>query len=500
MTTTRPHTDSANPWVVLAVVVSGAFMLLVDVSIVNVAIPSIQAELGASTGQIQLVTAGYQLAFACILIIAGRLGDVYGRRRLFLAGMTGFTVASVVAGAAPTATLLVIARVLQGFLGGLMFPQVLAVIQVTFPPARRGRAFGVFGATIGVATAVGPLLGGALIAGDILGLGWRAVFLVNVPVGAAALLAAWRLLPDSRSADRPRLDLMGAALVTAGLFMLIYPVTQGRSEGWPVSMLVLLAAGVVVLAGFAGLERRKTRQGGSPLVPTTLFADPAFRAGLVLVFAFTMGLPAFFFTFSLFLQDGFGYSALEAGLIQFVFAVGSGTASWYSDRVARRLGRWVLNVGSGVVTLGMTGMLLAIGAMGTDLNPWVLVPLLLFSGAGLGTFIAPAINIVLYRVRASGAGAASGVLTTVQRVGGAVGVAMIGIIFFGTLSAAEGAGGRRAVYVDAFQLALGYEIAMFALAFCAVFLLPGPHRDTGRPGRRPHRDTERPDRPRRMTR
>lgn len=435
MTRTAGRRPASNPWVVLAVVITGAFMLLVDVSIVNVAIPSIQRTLNASTGAIELIVAGYQLAFACVLITAGRLGDIRGRRRMFLVGMAGFTLTSVAAGAAPNVQVLVIARVLQGFLGGLMFPQVLSVIQVSFSAERRGRAFGVFGAVIGVATAIGPLLGGVLIHVDLFGLGWRLIFLVNVPIGAAAMFAAWRLLPESRAPGAPRLDLSGVALVTVGLFMLVYPLTEGRSLGWPAYLLALLPASLIVLGLFFVYERWKTRRDASPLVPTTLFGDRAFSAGLALVFCFVMGLPAFFFTFTLFLQNGFGYSALQAGLVQSFFAVGSGTASFNSDKLTRRIGKRVLNVGSFVVACGMAGLLLAIRAMGVDMNVWLLGPILLVAGAGLGTFIAPMINIVLSNVRSAAAGSASGVLTTVQRVAGAMGVAVVGVLFFGLLSA-----------------------------------------------------------------
>lgn len=473
----RGSAPTDNPWAVLAIVIAGGFMLLVDISIVNVAIPRIEQALNASTGQIQLISAGYQLAFACVLITAGRLGDVYGRQRLFLGGMAGFILASVLAGAAPNARILIIARVLQGFLGGLMFPQILSLIQVTFSPEHRGRAFGVFGAAIGVATALGPLLGGLLIFLNVAGLGWRTVFLVNVPIGMLALFAAWRWLPVSRSDDRPRLDIPGVTLITAGLFLLIYPITEGRAHGWPFYMLALFTASIVILAAFTVLERYKTRRGNSPLVPTTLFADRAFCVGLVLIFIFVMGLPAFFFTFSIFLQIGFGYSALDAGLVQFAFAVGSGTASWYSDRLAQRLDIRVLNLGVGVLALGMIGLLLAIHVMGTELNPWVMAPLLLLAGTGLGCFISPVTNIVLQRVRTDSAGAASGVFTTAQRVGGATGVAVIGIVFFGSLSGDTAGTASRQAYSIAFQHALLYEIGLFVLAFLLVFLLPRGHID-----------------------
>jgi len=475
----KGHAPTDNPWHVLAIVITGVFMLLVDVSIVNVAIPSIRHSLNASSGQIQLISAGYQLAFACVLITAGRLGDIYGRRYLFLIGMLGFTLASIAAGAAPSAPVLILARVVQGFFGGLLFPQVLSSIRVAFSPQQQGQAFSVFGAAIGVATAAGPLLGGVLIFVDVLGLDWRAVFLVNVPIGALALAAAWRWLPASRNQQRPRLDMPGTALITLGLFMLIYPITEGRAQGWPVYMLALLVAAVVVLAGFTVLQRHKTRHDQSPLVPMSLFNDRAFCVGLALIFVFVLGLPAFFFTLSIFLQVGFGYSALTAGSVQFAFAIGSGTASWYSDWVARRLDVTVLNLGAGVVALAMTGLLLSVHAMGADLDPWLLTPLLVLAGAGLGLFIAPVTNIVLQRVRGSAAGAASGVFTTAQRLGGSVGVAAVGMVFFGKLSAVADGKSVRLAYSSAFQHALLYEIGVFLAAFLLVFLLPGKRNEGG---------------------
>jgi EmrB/QacA subfamily drug resistance transporter len=409
------------------------FVNLLDVSIVNVAIPSIQRDLGASFAQIQLVIAGYQLAFACLLITGGRLGDIYGRKKLFLVGMAVFTAASALCGLAPDATTLVLARVLQGAGSGLMVPQVLAVIQVTIPPQDRGRAFGIFGATIGMATILGPLLGGALISLDLLGTDWRAIFLVNVPVGLAALVAAALELPDSRSPDAPRLDLPGALLVTAGLLLLVFPLTEGRERGWPTWIYAMLAASVPVLTAFLLLQRRKTRDDASPLLLMTLFRSPSFRAGLVLSFVFFAGIPAFFFTFSLYLQVGLGFSALHAGLTTFPFAVASGIASSRSDQLAGRLGTGVLRLGAAALALGMVVNIAVLHAAGTDLHSWEIAPFLLISGFGLGCFLAPLTNLVLAGIQGREAGSASGVLTTAQQIGGALGVALIGIVLFGLL-------------------------------------------------------------------
>lgn len=434
-TAVRP-TDAPAPTapvragVVLAIVLSATFMQLVDISIVNTAIPSIQRELHASYAAIQLILVCYQLAFACTLITAARLGDIYGRRRLFLLGTVGFTVASALCGAAPNPTALVLARLLQGFMSGLMFPQVLAVIQVTFPPRERGRAFGILGAVIGLATILGPLLGGILIQLNLAGLDWRTIFYVNVPIGLAAVVTAFRFLPESRAPKADRLDLPGVLLVTAGLFLLVYPLAEGRDRGWPAWLLVMLVASVPLLAAFAAYEQRKTRRDDSPLVWMDLFRDRAFAVGLLLSMVFFAGLPPFFFTFTLYLQIGLGYTALGAGLTGFSFAVGSGLASSRSDKVARRLGNNVLKLGTAVLAVGMTLVLLTVHLVGVHPHGYQFVPALLVSGIGLGFFVAPVTNIILAGIHSRSAGSASGVLSTAQQIGGAIGVAVVGVIFF----------------------------------------------------------------------
>lgn len=425
----------ANRMVVLVVVLSATFMQLVDISIVNTGIPVIQKDLGASYGAIQLVLSGYQLTFAITLITAARLGDIYGRRRLFLIGMAGFTVASALCGAAPTATVLVLARLLQGLMSGLMFPQVLAVIQTIFPPRERGKAFGIYGASIGLATILGPLLGGALIQANVAGLQWRTIFLVNVPIGVVAFVAAVRQMPESRSPRPSRLDLPGTVLVAAGLGLLIYPLTAGRDKGWPVWIDVMLAASVPVLVGFVVYQLRKTRADDSPLILMTLFRERSFRVGIGVSLVFFSGLGAFFFTFTLYLQIGFGLTPLQAGLTTFPFAIGSGLASARSAKLTERLGTKILWIGASLLSLGMLAVIATLHLIGTDLRSYEIYPSLLVSGVGLGLFIAPITNVVLAGIRSEGAGSASGVLSTMQQVGGAVGVALLGVLFFSLLGA-----------------------------------------------------------------
>ncbi|HEY8145799.1 MAG TPA: MFS transporter, partial [Kofleriaceae bacterium] len=306
MTSAAPP-PSARPFAVLATVLPASFMQVVDVSIVNVAIPSIQHQLGASYAEVQLVLACYQLAYACVLITAARLGDIHGRKRLFLLGMAGFTVASILCGAAPTPGFLIAARTLQGVASGLMMPQVLAVIQVTFPPAERGKAFGWYGVTMGLASITGPLLGGVLIAASPFDLDWRAVFYVNVPVGLAAMVAAARVLPESRAPAARALDLPGAALITLGLFLLMVPLTEGHARGFPPGMIAMLVGAVLVLGAFWALQERKTALDRSPLLHTGLFRDRAFRRGLTLAALLSFGIPSFFFVMSQYLQNGHGF-------------------------------------------------------------------------------------------------------------------------------------------------------------------------------------------------
>jgi len=431
-----PPAEQLDPrrWLALGVVLIAAFMLLIDISIVNVAIPSIQRDLHASYSQVQWVLAGYQLAFAVVLITGGRLGDIYGRKRLFLIGVTGFTAASALCGAAQNPAMLVGSRFLQGLMGALLFPQVLSIIQVEFAPRERGTALGMFGAAIGLATISGPLAGGLLIQGNLLGLDWRPIFLVNLPIGVIAVVAAVVLLRESRAEDAPRLDPVGVVLATAALLALVYPLVEGRDLGWPAWIFVLLAASVPLFAIFAAYERLKTRRDNSPLLVLDLFRERAFVSGLLLSAVFFSGIAAFFLTFSLFLQIGLGFTALHAGLTTIPFSFGTAVASAASTRLAPRLGRRVLSLGCLLLAAGMGGVILTVSHYGTALHSWQLLPALLLCGIGLGLVVAPLVNVILAGISGRNAGSASGALTTIQQVGGAIGVAIIGVIFFGLLS------------------------------------------------------------------
>ena len=431
-----PAAEQLDPrrWLALAVVLIAAFMQLMDISIVNVAIPSIQRDLHASYSQVQWVLAGYQLAFAVVLITGGRLGDIYGRKRLFLIGVTGFTIASALCGFAQNPGMLVGSRVLQGAMGALMFPQVLSITQVEFSPRERGTAFGIIGAVIGLATISGPLLGGLLIAGNLLNLDWRPIFLVNLPLGVLAIVAAVVLLRESKAEGALRLDPVGVAIASVALLMLIYPLVEGRDLGWPAWTFLVMAASVPVFALFALYERRKTRKDNSPLVVLGLFRERAFVSGLLVSMALFSGVASFFLTFSLFLQIGLGFTALHSGLTTIPFSFGTAIGSAASVRLAPRLGRLILSLGCLLLVAGMLGVMATINRYGTAVHSWQLLPALLVCGLGLGCVIAPLLNLIVAGVSGRNAGSASGVLTTTQQFGGALGVAIIGVIFFGLLS------------------------------------------------------------------
>jgi EmrB/QacA subfamily drug resistance transporter len=422
-----------NPWLVLVIILTAVFMQLLDTTITMVGVPSIQSSLHSSFGEIQLVVAGYMLAFACVLVTGGRLGDTYGRKRMFLWGMAGFTIASAVCGAAPGALTLIVARVVQGMSSGLMFPQVLGIIQVVFSQAQRTRAIGFYGATIGLATILGPVTGGGLIDLNIDGVGWRSIFYVNVPIGLAALAVGAVMIPESRAAIARRIDLPGALLLGAGLFLLVLPLVIGRDEGWPTWSLICVAVSPAVLAAFASYERSRTRRDAGPLIDTTLFRQRPFSLGLAACLVFFTGIPSFFMVLLLTLQEGLGYSPVKAGAVTLGFAAALAIGSARSASVTRRLGTRVLVAGCALMIVGQLGVIGVMFWVGTGLRGWQLLLPMFVAGAGGGLFIAPVTNVVLAGIKSADAGSASGALATAQQVGAAVGIAVVGVIFFGLL-------------------------------------------------------------------
>jgi EmrB/QacA subfamily drug resistance transporter len=444
-TTDRPAPGRADDrpdprrWRALSVCLVGGFMVLLDVSIVNVALPSIRDGLGASESELQWVVSGYALTFGLLLVPAGRVGDVRGRRTMFVVALALFSLASLACGLAPNALFLVVARLAQGLAGGLLTPQISALIQQLFRGPERGRAFGLFGTVVGISTAVGPLLGGALIAAFGADVGWRAVFFINLPIGLAAIPLALRLLPRPQDAQRQRHDYDpgGVALLGAGIVVLLLPLVQEQQwEGG--AKWLLLPAAAVLLAVFLLWERRYTRRGREPLVDLALFRLRSFSFGSAMITLFFAGFTPLFFVFTLYLQTGLRYSALAAGLAITPFALGSAAAAAVGGRIVDRFGRRLVVVGLAMVTVGFLGTLLAVRLRPEDGTAWATLLPLVVAGLGSGLVISPNQAITLSEVPVQRAGTAGGLLQVGQRIGAAVGIAAVGSVFFAHVAASRG--------------------------------------------------------------
>jgi EmrB/QacA subfamily drug resistance transporter len=426
--------DTRRRWA-LAFLLIAVFMDVLDGTIVFVALPRIAADLDATYAALEWVVAGYTLAFALGLITFGRLGDIVGRKAVFMAGVVGFTIASVLAGLAPTGEFLIGARVLQGLMASAMVPQVLAIIQVIFPGPRRAAAFAAYGITLGLAAIAGPMLGGVLTELDLLGLDWRPIFLINLPVGLVAVVGAARLLPESRAIRSPRLDLVGVVLATVAVLLLVYPLVEGRALGWPVWLWPAMALAVPVTALFALWERRVARAHGSPLVEPALFRERGFVAGLLVSFSFLSSLGSFWFVLVLWLQVGLDYSPLQTALVGVGSPVASMVVAGAAVALAPRLGRNQLALG---FALGVAAILLFIGPVtvaGSSVTGLHAVPALFLLGIALGLVNPVLFDFILAAVPEREAGSASGVVHTVQQIGGALGIAVVGALFFGLLAA-----------------------------------------------------------------
>jgi EmrB/QacA subfamily drug resistance transporter len=438
----------------LWVMLSGTFLVVLDFFIVNVALPSMQRELQAGTGILQMVVAGYGLATAAGLITGGRLGDLFGRRRMFMLGLLLFTLASAACGFAPNAELLVAARVLQGLAGALLQPQVLAMIGLAYAGEDRARAFAAYELTLGLGATLGQLVGGLLIHADLAGLGWRSCFLINVPIGLLALVLAPRVIPPLANSSTSRLDLIGMLLVAAASVAVVLPLVEGRAQGWPLWSWLCLAAALPLLAAFAFQQRRLAASGGAPLVAPALLAKRRFIMGLFTTLAFYVGNASLYFVLALYLQQGLALGPLTSGLVFTSLAIGFFATSMAGARLARRfsgkppiaLGALVLAAGHALQFVNVAGW-----TGHSHVVAWM-VPLLLVQGAGLGMVMAPLVSTVLAGLPPQHAGVASGVLSMVQQASNALGVALIGILFYGRLGHAPDAAG----YASAFGVALVY--------------------------------------------
>jgi EmrB/QacA subfamily drug resistance transporter len=463
----------------MSVALVAGFMTLLDVSIVNVALPSIRAGLDLSSGELQWVLSGYALTFGLLLVPAGRLGDARGRRAVFVAGLAVFTLASAACGLARSDLELIAARLVQGAGAGVLNPQVSGLIQQLFRPAERGRPFGLLGATIGVSTAVGPLLGGLLIGVFGPDDGWRWIFYINVPIGVAAMVLGWRYIPARPAGGRRResLDPVGVVLLGAAVLLLLLPLVQERE--WPgTTKWLLTAAGLLVLAGFTVWERRFGRH-GTPVVDLGLFRVRSYALGALIGLLYFAGFTTIFFIYTLFLQNGLGYSALQAGLAVTPFAVGSAVAAAAGGRVVNRYGRRLVVTGLALVLAGLIATAVVLHFVPGHDAGWAAALPLLVAGIGSGLVISPNQTLTLSEVPVERAGSAGAVLQTGQRIGTALGIAAVGAVFFAELAGNGGSWGL------AFRTALLVTIGFVVVALAAAVTDVAAPRRTRRPDRPP---------------
>lgn len=472
-----PETADPRRWLALFLLLLASFMNLIDVTIVNVALPAMQANLGANSSQIEWVVAAYVLAFALGLLPFGRLGDIVGRKGMFIAGVVGFTLASALCGLAPSIETLIGARVLQGFAGAMMTPQVLSIVQVIFPPRERGLAFSFFGLSAGLASVAGPIVGGLLISANLGGLDWRPIFLVNIPIGIFAAIAGALLI--NRVEPHPGLknDYVGIVLFGALILLLVFPLVEGRTYGWPLWAFAMMASSAVGIAAFYAWQKFRDRRNQSQLLPVALLENRNFLLGAFMTMIFFSGIPGLFMILAIFFQSGFGLTPLESGFTTLPFPIGVLIASVVNGRLGARHLSLRVAVGSLLLAFGMFYLRWTISGVTEAVDHWVFVPPLLIAGIGLGTGISGLFQTILTGVPGRDAGSASGALQAFQQVGSALGVALVGQIFFSWLEHAEewGATSQAAAFVNAGVNAMTYEVAVFVVvAVLVLFLKPLP--------------------------
>jgi len=447
----------------MGVLIFASFMDLLDATIVNVALPSIRTDLDASGEQLEWVVGGYLLAFAVLMITGGRLGDIFGRRRMFVVGVIGFTAGSALACFAPTIGVLIAARLLQGGLAAMMVPQVLSSVQALYAPRERPAIYGVIGAVSGTSAVIGPVLGGWLVSSDAFGVGWRSIFLINLPIGIALVVLALRWVPETRSEHPLRLDPVGLVLATVGLLGVVYALIEGRSQDWAPWIWSVGAGGLVVLTGFVVQQVRRERATGSALLPMRLFGDRGFSAGLVTQGTFQGSLAGFALVLTLYVQAGLGWSAIHSGMTLLPFSLGAFVGTAISVPLGTKLGKVVMVTGSVLQSAATIWVLATVHAQGDALSTWHLSPALMIAGIGLGLLVVPLVDVALATVPTSEAGAASGAYGTVQQVGAALGVAVVGTVFFSVIGTSYDVASLRSGLVTACWIAAaGYALAAFA--------------------------------------
>jgi EmrB/QacA subfamily drug resistance transporter len=469
-------TPKQRTWLGFFAILAAILLNLLDSTIVNVAAASIGADLGGSYSGLQWIAAGYTLALAVGLLTGGRLGDMYGRRRMLLIGVVGFVAASVACAAAPSIALLIVARVLQGLFGAVMIPQGFGLIRDLFPPQEIGKAFAALGPVIGLSTILGPIIAGLLVDADLFGLGWRTIFAINVPLGIFAIVAGRIALPGastSQTEARPtRLDLRGAVLAGVGMFLLVFPLVQGRELDWPAWSLVMLAGSVPVLGIFAQYQLRRRQRGQTPLVELSVFAKRSYASGVGFVVVFFGAVVGFSLAVGMFLQLGLGFSPTHASLTMAAWAVGAFLGSGFSATMMAKLGRRILHIGLSMMSVGVAALYAVFTHAGTSVGTGqLIVPLVVF-GAGMGMIFVPLFDIIMGDIEDREVGSASGLLESIQQLGASLGVAVLGTVFFGVAGPATGSHLNPGSAVHAAELVTLLTLALTAAAFALGFLLP----------------------------
>lgn len=453
------ESDTLDPrrWAALGVLLVGAFLAPLDFFIVNVALPSIRADLGANPSDVQLVISAYAVVYAVFLITGGRLGDIFGRKSIFLAGLAGFALASALCGLAWSPASLVVGRMIQALAAAAMAPQALASVHALFPSRERGRALSIYGITLGLSSIVGQLLGGALVAADIDGFGWRLIFFINLPVAFAAFIAAIPLLRETRSPHRPRLDLGGVILSAAALGALVVPLTEGREQGWPVWSIVAALSAPMLGEAFRRYEQELAARGGEPLVPMDAFSAPGLLRGLGAILTL-YAMAAFFLTFAIYMQAGLGRSALQSGLailpVSIGFLIGS-TGSPYFGQLA---GRAAPSLGFFLSATGAVSLAIVTSQAPAGVAPSfpLMTGALMLIGLGMGSSIPTMMRVIVERVDPRRAGLVGGLVNSMLQVSAAIAVATLGGLFYTVL-------GQR---TDAQSIAHAFALTLVGVGAC----------------------------------
>jgi EmrB/QacA subfamily drug resistance transporter len=472
--TLTPPCEEARPtariaWLGFLVVVASSVMDLLDSTIAQTAAPAIRRDLGGTFASLEWISAAYTLAMAVTLLLGSRLGDLFGRRRVLLAGIGGFVVTSGLCSLAPTPTTLIAARALQGMTAAIMVPQGFGLIRELFGEGGQQKAFGVFGPIMGLAAIAGPLVGGGLVNLDLLGTGWRAIFLVNVPLGLAAIAAGRRYLPCTEPATAGlRLDAPSVTLAMVGGFALVYPLIQGREHGWPGWSFALLAAGVVTLAAFARLQAHRTRQGRTPLVEPSILRRRAYVAGLAVVLGFIGAMGGMMIALNVMFQTGLGLNPLACAVATVAIPVAAIGGSITSSALLAKIGRATMHVGIVTMAAGLVVTDVVMRAAGGGLTAWDLAAPLTMTGFGMGMVFVPMFDVILAGVAPHEMGSASGLLESIQQLAMSLGLAVVGTVLFDRLGHGRGA----VAFVGASDHALLVAVAFLAAACVAVFWLP----------------------------